>query len=186
MVIMICWSEVFCLQVFDTATQAVGVAHMQSTTTPSSSSHLWKHDAMNSRTSALSFSFSRGSIDGIWMLLLLLTDSKRAAAPAAALPLHCSEGLCAPSLGFKTVFSADWRAHRSAAALMLVFRNPACALSAVRTGGQRQVDQPSTANSFQWSYRRGRGSACGVDGQKRLTGRASRLTHCVRASGLTG
>jgi hypothetical protein len=54
---------------------------------PSSSSQRWKHDAMNRRTSALSFSFSRGSICGILRLLLPLTpDSGPGATPAATAP----------------------------------------------------------------------------------------------------
>ena len=54
---------------------------------PSSSSQRWKHEAMNRRTSALSFSFSRGSISGILRLLLPLTpDSRPGATPAAAAP----------------------------------------------------------------------------------------------------
>lgn len=54
---------------------------------PSSNSHRWKHDAMNRRTSALSFSFSRGSICGILRLLLPLTlNSCPTGTPAAAAP----------------------------------------------------------------------------------------------------
>ncbi len=52
-----------------------GIARQQVRAVPSRSSHLWKHDAMNRRTSALSLPLSCGSISGILILLLRLSTS---------------------------------------------------------------------------------------------------------------